>query len=49
MITWPQKGKIAAKLRIDIMLVLSEWANAREYYSEKTAAVKKREDDTGVN
>ncbi|KAF8428893.1 hypothetical protein BGX38DRAFT_1146985 [Terfezia claveryi] len=33
--------KMQQELRIDIMLILSEWANAREYDSEKkTAAVK---------
>ncbi|KAF8453500.1 fibronectin-binding protein A N-terminus-domain-containing protein [Terfezia claveryi] len=36
-----KKEKEQEKLRIDVKLVLSGWANAREYYSEKkTAAVK---------
>ena len=36
-----KKMKEQQKLRVDIKLVLSGWANAREYYSEKkTAAVK---------
>ncbi|RPB20220.1 hypothetical protein L211DRAFT_529890 [Terfezia boudieri ATCC MYA-4762] len=36
-----KKEKEQQKLRIDVKLVLSGWANAREYYSEKkTAAVK---------
>lgn len=36
-----KKKKEQQKLRIDVRLVLSGWANAREYYSEKkTAAVK---------
>ena len=36
-----KKTKQPDKLRIDVKLALSGWANAREYYSEKkTAAVK---------